>query len=269
MNRARSTPYPIRIFRCVRLALCMAWIALGSAALYPLVGDQRRLTLRRHWSRQILRSLSIELEASPTDAPAGSLIAANHVSWLDIFVINSLRPCAFVAKTEIRQWPFIGWLAARHDTVFLRRGSRGHARLVNTEINALLNSGRDAAIFPEGTTTDGTSLLGFHAALLQPAIETGHAVLPLALSYHDASGDISLAPSYAGDTTMRQCFTAILACRRLTVRLVACPAIDTTGINRRELSQTAHAAIAAVLATRNGFQLSSSPPEKSPDLQAG
>jgi len=201
--------------------------------------------------------------------PTGSLIAANHISWLDIFVINSLRPSAFVAKTEIRQWPFIGWLAARHDTVFLRRGSRGHARMVNTEINALLNDGRDAAIFPEGTTTDGTNLLGFHAALLQPAIETGHPVLPLALSYHDASGDISLAPSYAGNTTMRQCMTAILACRRLTVRLVACPAIDTVGINRRELSQTAHTAIAAVLATRNGFQSSSNPPGKAPDPQAG
>jgi 1-acyl-sn-glycerol-3-phosphate acyltransferase len=269
MSQARPTPYLIRIIRCLRLSLIMAWIALGTAMLYPVVSDQRRLTLRQRWSRQILKSLSIVLEASPTDAPAGSLIVANHISWLDIFVINSLRPSAFVAKTEIRQWPFIGWLAARHDTVFLRRGSRGHARMVNTEINALLNDRRDAVIFPEGTTTNGTSLLGFHAALLQPAIETGHPVLPLALSYHDADGRISLAPSYAGDTTMRQCITAILACRRLTVRLVACPSIDTTGINRREVSQTAHAAIAAVLATRNGFQPSSSPPGKVPDPQAG
>lgn len=269
MNSTRPTPYLIRIVRCLRLSLIMTWIAIGTAVLYPLVSPQRRLTLRQKWSRKILSSLSIEFEASPAEAPPGCLIVANHISWLDIFVINSLRPSAFVAKTEIRQWPFIGWLAARNDTVFLRRGSRGHARMVNSEIDARLNAGLDVSIFPEGTTTDGTSLLGFHAALLQPAIETERPVLPLVLSYHDADGHISLAPSYAGDTTMRQCVTAILACRRLTARLTACPAIETTGKNRRELSLTAHAAIAEVLATRNGLRPSSTPPGIAPDPQAG
>jgi 1-acyl-sn-glycerol-3-phosphate acyltransferase len=234
-----------------------------------LVKNARRLSLRQKWSHQILTILAIELEASPTDALPGSLIVANHISWLDIFAINALRPASFIAKTEIRQWPFIGWLAARHDTVFLRRGSRGHARMVNAEIDALLNDGRDAVIFPEGTTTDGTILLGFHAALLQPAIETGRPILPLALSYHDANGDISLAPSYAGETTMKQCFVAILACRRLTVRVTSSPTIHTAGMNRREVSQLAHDAIAATLATRSGFQPLNTEPGKSPDPQAG
>ena len=261
MTSVSPTPYPIRLFRCLRLGLHMAWIALGTVILYPLISESRRLDLRRKWSHRILAILAIELEAVPSQAPRGSLIVANHISWLDIFAINALRPASFVAKTEIRQWPFIGWLAARHDTVFLRRGSRGHARMVNAEIDALLNAGRDAAIFPEGTTTDGTSLLGFHAALLQPAIETGRPILPIALSYYDADGEISLAPSYAGETTMKECVAAILACRRLSVRVIASPAIDTTGTNRREVSQAAHAAIAAVLATRNGFRPSSSRPE--------
>lgn len=268
-GNARPTPYPIRILRCLRLALHMARIALGTVAFFPLISATRRLHLRQKWSHQILTILAIELEGSPTDAPLGSLIVANHISWLDVFAINALRPASFIAKTEIRQWPFIGWLAARHDTVFLRRGSRGHARVVNAEIDALLNDGRDAAIFPEGTTTDGTTLLGFHAALLQPAIETGHPILPLALSYHDANGKISLAPSYAGETTMKQCFVAILACRRLTVRVTSSPTINTAGMNRRELSQAAHAAIAAALATKPGSQPLHTAPEKSLDLQAG
>lgn len=261
MTPGSPTPYPIRLFRCLRLALHMAWIALGTVIVYPLISDSRRLALRRKWSRQILAILAIELEADPSAAPSGSLIVANHISWLDIFAINALRPASFVAKTEIRQWPFIGWLAARHDTVFLRRGSRGHARMVNAEIDALLNAGRDVAIFPEGTTTDGTTLLGFHAALLQPAIETGRPILPIALSYHDASENISLAPSYAGETTMKECVTAILACRRLSVHVSSSPAIDTKGMNRREVSQAAHAAIAATLATRSGFRPSNSQPE--------
>ncbi len=265
MNQASPTPGPIRILRILRLALHLVWIGLGAAIIYPIVDTERRSRLKKRWSHQILKILSVRLDAIPTDAPPGSLIVANHISWLDIFAIHATRPAAFISKAEIRQWPFVGWLAERNDTVFLRRGSHGHARVINTEIDALLNAGMDVAIFPEGTTTDGTHLLGFHAALLQPAVETGRPILPLALSYYDERGNLSLAPSFAGETTMRQCFLAILACRSLTVRLNPAPAIDTTGKSRRELSRAAHDAIA----TRLGFPLSSTPPEKSPDPQAG
>lgn len=265
MNPARPTPLLIRLFRILRLALHLAWIGLGTAIVYPRVGTEQRQRLKKRWSQQILQILSVRLETQATEAPPGCLIVANHISWLDIFVIHSLRPAAFISKAEIRQWPFVGWLAEKNDTVFLRRGSRGHARIVNTEIDALLNRGMDVAIFPEGTTTDGTHLLGFHAALLQPAIETGSPVLPLAISYFDADGNISLAPSFAGETTMAQCVSAILACRSLTARLTPAPAIDTAGKTRRELSQTAHTAIA----TRLGFRPAHTPPGTSPDPQAG
>lgn len=265
MTQARPTPYPIRIFRCLRLALHFTWIAIGTAILYPSVGAQRRARLKQRWSHQILRILSVRLETQPTDAPPGCLIVSNHVSWLDIFAIHSLRPAAFISKAEVRQWPFFGWLGEKNDTVFLRRGSRGHAKVVNAEIDALLNAGMDVAIFPEGTTSDGTHLLGFHAALLQPAIETGRPILPLALSYHDAQGNISLAPSFAGETTIGQCFSAILASRSLTVRLIPEPVIDTVGKTRRELSQ----AVRAAIASRLGFPLSSNPPERSPGPQGG
>jgi 1-acyl-sn-glycerol-3-phosphate acyltransferase len=265
MTADRPTPYLIRIFRGLRLALQFAWIALGTIILYPWIGAGRRARLKQRWSLQILDILCVRLETQPSDAPAGSLIVSNHVSWLDIFVINGLRPAAFIAKAEIRSWPFIGWLGARNDTVFLRRGSRGHAKVVNAEIDALLNAGIDVAIFPEGTTTDGTHLLSFHAALLQPAIETGHPVLPLALSYRDTQGNLSLAPSFAGDTTLIQCFSAIFACRTLTARLQPAPAIDTRGQTRRELSQATHDAIA----TRLGFPAASTAPGTAPDLQAG
>ena len=261
------TSYLIRLFRCLRLALHFMWMTIGTAILYPSADATRRANFKRKWSQQILDILAIGLDAQPTDAPLGCLIIANHVSWLDIFAIHAVRPAAFIAKAEIRQWPFFGWLAAQNDTVFLRRGSHGHARIVNAEIDSMLNTGMDVALFPEGTTTDGTHLLGFHAALLQPAIETGRPILPLAISYLDAQGSICLAPSFAGETTLMQCFSAILASPSLTVRLTPLPAIDTAGRTRRELSQTAHAAIAAILATRSGFHPSSNPPEKSHDLQ--
>ena len=247
---ARPTPLAIRIFRCLRLALHFLWVGVGTALIYPLLDEAGRRRRQKIWSHQILKILAVRLETSWPISPAatpGCLLVANHISWLDIFVINALRPAAFISKAEVRGWPFIGWLAARNHTVFLRRGSRGHERLVNTEIDALLNAGKDVAIFPEGTTTDGTQLLGFHAALLQPAIETARPLLPLAIAYRDAEGRPSPAPSFAGETTLAQCFSAILASRTLTAHVVVLPAIASTGMNRRELSQAAHTAIGDAL----------------------
>jgi len=249
MPTDRPTSIPVRAYRCLLVAVHFAWIALGAALIYPCVSEQQKARLKQRWSHRILKILAVRLDLEPTDAPPGSLIVANHVSWLDIFVIHALRPSAFVSKSEVRDWPFIGWLAERNDTVFLRRGSRGHAKVVNGQIDALLNAGIDVAIFPEGTTTDGTHLLSFHAALLQPAIETGRPIVPLAISYHDSQGRRSVAPSFAGETTLVQCLAAIVACRSLTVRVRPAPAIATSGAQRRELSQAAHAAIA----TRLGF----------------
>ena len=248
----------------MRLALHLLWLGLGAAVIYPRVSTERQLALRQRWSHQILTILGIRLDAEATDAPPGCLIVANHISWLDIFAINALRPSAFISKEEVRHWPFIGWLAARNDTVFLRRGSRGHAKVVNGQIDTLLGNAIDVAIFPEGTTTDGTHLLSFHAALLQPAIETASPILPLALSYHDAQGKFSRAPSFAGETTLLQSFAAIFACRSLTVRVQPAPAVDTAGKSRRELSQLAHDAIA----TKLGFRPASYRPEIAPDPQA-
>lgn len=217
------------------------------AFVYPLIGDARQRTLKQGWSRQLLAILGIRLDATLGEIAPGSLIVANHISWIDIFVINAARPSAFVAKAEVRRWPLLGWLAARTDTVFLRRGSRGHAKIVNAEIDALLEAGRDVAIFPEGTTTDGTHLLGFHGALLQPAVETGRPIQPLALAYETPDGRRTLAPAYVGDTSLGQCLSAILAERRIVARLRAAPPLTSAGCERRQLACAAHAAIALSL----------------------
>lgn len=263
MSAPSPTPYLLRLLRCVRLALHLLWLGFGAAVIYPRVPPERQLALRQRWSHQILAILGIRLDAEATDAAPGCLIVANHISWLDIFAINALRPSAFISKEEVRHWPFIGWLAARNDTVFLNRGSRRHARAINEEIDARLNTGRDVAIFPEGRTTDGRHMLEFHAALLQPAIETGRPLLPIAIAYLDANGAPTSAPSFA-TTSLPQCFSAILACRTLTARLTPLPIIATADRSRREVSCQAHAAIA----TRLGFPPARKAPETPPDLPA-
>ncbi|HNN44426.1 MAG TPA: lysophospholipid acyltransferase family protein [Azospira sp.] len=192
----------------------------------------------------MLDILGIRLAADLSAIEPGSLIVANHISWVDVFVLNAARPVAFVSKSEVRRWPLVGWLAARTDTVFLRRGSRGHAKVVNAEIDALLNTGKDVALFPEGTTTDGTHMLGFHSALLQPAVETGRPIQPVALSYQGNNGLRSVAPAYAGETTLMGSLHAILNTRGITAQAVALPALTPVGRHRRELAHMARERIA-------------------------
>jgi len=237
---------------------------LTTALVYPFCRPDTRLALRQRWSRRLLTILGIHLQVDGPPIEPGCLLVANHISWVDIFVINALAPSAFVSKAEVRNWPIVGWLAARNDTVFLRRGSRGHAKIVNAEIAALLEAGRNVAVFPEGTTTDGSHVLHFHAALLQPAVETGRPVLPLAISYHDETGKHTTGPAFAGEATLIDSLSAVLASRSLIVHLTPSPAIDTKGRTRRDVVRAAHEAIADALSTKLGFPLASTAPGRQP-----
>ena len=270
MQQTASLPPTSRLIqalRCARLGLHFLAGACAIAFVYPSVGENRRHWLKQRWSRQLLDILGIRLDAILAGIAPGNLIVANHISWLDIHALNATRPMAFVAKSELRHWPLVGWLATNTDTIFLRRGSPGDARLVNAEIGTMLKVGKDVAIFPEGTSTDGTQILNFHSALFQAAVDTGRAVQPVALSYFDTDGNRSLAPAYAGETTMAESLAAILACRTLTVRLRPTPSLDSQTRQRRELAHAARASIAFNL----GLPLSNNPAQTArvtPDKQA-
>jgi 1-acyl-sn-glycerol-3-phosphate acyltransferase len=240
----RPTPAALRAWRYLRLALHLLEGALTLLLWVPLCARATHLRLRRRWSQRLLGILGLRLQLQGAPIAPGTMLVANHVSWLDIFIINAAAPAAFVSKAEVRSWPLIGWLSARSDTIFLRRGSRGHARIINAEIAALLDAGDNVAIFPEGTTTDGSRVLHFHAALLQPAVACGHAVQPLALSYRKPDGSYSRAPAYDGELTLGQCLASIIAERELVACIDASAPIATgDGTDRRSLAQQARAAI--------------------------
>ena len=91
---------------------------------------------------------------------------ANHVSWLDILSLAGACGTAFVAKAELERAPIVGWLSKINRTVFVKREAR---MSVANQINALKEALADnwaVTIFPEGTTTDGQSLLPFKTSML-------------------------------------------------------------------------------------------------------
>lgn len=115
--------------------------------------------------------------------PRRGLLVSNHLSYLDIGVIGSVCPCAFVSKAEVRAWPFIGWAAALAGTVFVRRSHRAEVTEQVSEIEAALARGVPVVLFPEGTSSNGEGVLPFRSALLQAAVATRCEVTPVALFY--------------------------------------------------------------------------------------
>ena len=242
MNHASRTEQGLRLSGVVMLIVFGLFTSL---CVFPFCDDRRRMVLKARWSAALLRTMGVEADVDLSHAVPGAMLVANHISWVDVFVINAALPCAFVAKEEVRQWPFLGWLSEKNDTVFMRRGSRGHARIINGEIAAILGEGKHVAVFPEGTTTDGRSIRHFHAALLQAAVETGRPVVPMAISYWEIDGQRSMAPRYDGEITFWQCMMAMIGRKRLIARAVTMPPLGLCGEDRRHIAVAARAAIAS------------------------
>jgi 1-acyl-sn-glycerol-3-phosphate acyltransferase len=158
------------------------------------------------WSQGLLACLAIKLEVKGAAFSASpALLMANHVSWMDIPVVHAVHYCRFVGKSDLKHWPVLGTLIAGGGTLFIERENRRDAlRMVHTMADSL-RSGDVVAVFPEGTTSDGTGLLPFHANLTQAAISAHVPVQPLAMRFVDAAtGEPSTAPAYVGDTTLLQ-----------------------------------------------------------------
>ncbi|ALK98848.1 acyl-phosphate glycerol 3-phosphate acyltransferase [Massilia sp. WF1] len=234
--------------RLARLILHLLQGLATCALVFPWAGVGLRERLVRRWSARLLRICRVDLEHGAGAAPLQhALIVSNHVSWLDIFVINSLHPCRFVAKAEIRAWPVLGWLVAQAGTVFIARGSRRDLRHIFKGLVDALAQRQRVAFFPEGTTSSQGSLLPFHANLFEAAIDAGAPVQPYALSYLDGAGGWHPAVDYTGETTFVDSILRILGGEPVIARLACLEPIDTHGAHRRELARAAHDAIAGAL----------------------
>ncbi|MCX7156728.1 MAG: lysophospholipid acyltransferase family protein [Rhodocyclales bacterium] len=236
--------------RLLLVGLHLLYGALLVALLFRLGGAPWHQHLKRHWSRQLLVLLGIRVEADAGELARieAGLLVGNHISFIDIFVINTLLPCGFVAKSEVARWPLIGWLSRHADTVFIERGSRKAAQRAQQQMLKALRTGRRLAIFPEGTTTAGDRLLPFHGALFQSAIDAAVPVHALALSYHRADGARSLAPAYIDDISLLTCLISVLQAGGLVARVTLAASFAPPLSDRRHLAHRAHQAVAAALA---------------------
>lgn len=227
----------------LRLAGASGVLLIGLLAV-PLLRELAARTL----ARALLAVLGVRVvRRGPAPRP-GSLLVANHVSWLDILALVALggqsRPAAenqppkLVAKREVGRWPAIGRLAAATGTVFVDRGRPRSLPATVAEVAAALRAGRSVAVFPEGTTFCGVTRGRFRPAMFQAAIDAGAPVVPVAITYD------STAAAFVGDDTLWSSVRRVAGLRTLTVTLILAPALrPAAGADRRMLARAAQASV--------------------------
>lgn len=234
-----------RLLRCVVHGL--HGLAIALLCFDGLDAAQRHARIR-WWSTKTLRLMGITLQVEGSVRPGGTLLVANHVSWLDITALHAVVPHArFVSKSDIQSWPLLARLADAADTLYLERERKRDALRVVHLVAQALDQGQTVAVFPEGTTSDGRTLLPFHANLLQAAISTGTPVQPVALRFSDAQAPISAAVEFVGATTLVESLWRVACADGLVAHLTLLPARGSRHADRRALAQTLRADIAAQL----------------------
>ncbi len=212
-----------------------------AAGIFPVVNylysadnaKTKRDALKISWLRWFSAIINLYIIKDGEPPKQGTLLVSNHISWLDIIVIGQYLPGFFVAKSDILNWPVIGYLAKQGGTIFIRRGDKKHVRNTAEKMVWLLKQNSNIVAFPEGTTTRGAEVLHFHASLFQSALLTQSAVQPVALQYR---GVAKVHAPFVGDDGFIPHLIRILSLDKIEVRLSFLPVINSSGKNRHAVS---------------------------------
>lgn len=220
---------------------------------FPYLDREEKLAAIQSWSQRTLRVLGVTVQfqgALDEDKPVvgPKLLVANHVSWLDVLVIQSFQPSVFVAKREVRSWPVVGAIAHACKVVFVDRGSPSSARQMVKDVTDALRNGYRVAGFPEGTSSEGHEVRLFHANLFEAAVEQSVSVQPMALRYvNHRTGEHCLVAAFVGDIGFVQSLHRVMRASGITVRLSWGEPLSSDGHTRRSLAHLSHRSVSAQL----------------------
>lgn len=238
MNGFRRHPLRV-ITKLGRLAVAIFISLLDYLFRCAFCRPETRRAARAAWlhrsTGRTLRFFQFEIQATGP-IPSRGLLICNHLSYLDILVLSSITPAVFVSKHDVKYWPVFGQFAVLAGTVFVNRDRRFQVSHVNDEIANALNQGALVVLFPEGTSTNGQTLLPFKSSLLEPATNPAWPVAVGWIHYEIDDGDASEEVCYWGDHTFFPHMLNLLSKRRVraTVRFGQFP--QRNG-DRKELAQ--------------------------------
>lgn len=227
-------------------------LGAGLALVLPVLPTAFRQGLVRAWYRALLRAFGVRLVVhGRADLGAGGLVVSNHVSWLDVIALQTLRPMRLLAKSEVGAWPVVGPLARRAGALFIDRDRLGTLRRAVRAITEALRADALVGAFPEGTTWCGPVSGRYRPAVFQAAVDAGSPVHPVALLYRRADGEPTTVAAFVGEATLIESVLAVARARDLVIDLFLLAALDAREIpDRRELARRAEAATNGALHPR-------------------
>jgi 1-acyl-sn-glycerol-3-phosphate acyltransferase len=157
-----------------------------------------------------------------------------------------------VSKADVKAWPVVGTLVTGAGTLYIERERKRDALRVVHQMAEVLGGGGTVAVFPEGTTSDGRSVMPFHANLLQAAIATEAPVQPAVVRFADPDHPVSPAAEFIGDTSMAQSLWWVARARGLVAHVTLLPPLATAHADRRRLAEHVREMIGSRLAEATG-----------------
>lgn len=242
---------PLATWRLSRVLLHVLLAYVRSYLVWPQLDEQGWHDETARWSGKLLDILGIKLNVRGQARPGAKLVVSNHVSWLDIVAINAVVPSRFVSKAEVARWPLVGRLVSAAGTLYLARERRRDAMRVLGLMSKAMREGHTVAVFPEGTTGNGHSVMHFHANLLQAAIDAPAPIQPVVLRYSDPSHAFSPLAAYVGDTTLVQSLWWVATAKGLQVHVHILPLQAVNHADRRALADLLQASLANGLHSQN------------------
>ncbi|HWO42563.1 MAG TPA: lysophospholipid acyltransferase family protein [Candidatus Eisenbacteria bacterium] len=216
--------------------------------------------LMRAFTFLVRTILNIKLRVTGAEGlaePAGLVIISNHMSYVDGIVLGSLFPVVFVSKKEVKRWPVVGQWNRLCGTIFIDRRRKQKVSLLVAEMAAKLRQEANVLLFPEGTSTDGETMLPFQTAPLAGPLRARATILPVALAYRSVN-DLPVTAAnrdliyWYGEMDFLRHFWSLLALKSIEVLVTIQPRIECarypdTSAGRKQLAADCYQ---AVLGTR-------------------
>lgn len=213
---------------------------ISSCYRFPKISkiDQHHLAdyrLFARWVEDLIYSMNTRLTVTGEIMQESGFFVSNHISWLDTILLSHIQPISFIARHDLEHWPLLGTFTKRMQSVYIDRSNKFQAYRSIPALEERLKQGRSVHVFPESTTSDGTSVLPFYPMFYEAAVRTGKKVQAVAIQYKDEYGLPLTEAAYINNDSFLDTLERILKVKKVYAHCHFFEPLDATNLDRKEL----------------------------------
>jgi 1-acyl-sn-glycerol-3-phosphate acyltransferase len=191
--------------------------------------------------RRVLRVMKVKIKTQGP-IPLQGLLVSNHLGYLDILVLSAVAPAVFIARSDVKRWPILGWFAILAGTLFVRRTRRSDVTRLNREVAHALDAGALVVLFPEGDGSDSHHVLRFRSSLLEPVVRLDHPLSAASIHYARPDGEPVGDNDESGDERVMPFLLKLLSTSRISAT-VSFVRLEQGPNSRKELARSLHSQV--------------------------